>query len=64
MPSTDVIKRISSVGNVLIRESDITNGVLSIDEILLLKEGDFIEIGEPIIENRVFPVVIKSLIFG
>jgi len=53
----------NSVGNVLIRESDITNGVLSIDEILL-KEGDFIEIGEPIIENRVFPVVIKSLIFG
>lgn len=53
----------NSVGNVLIRESGITNGILSIDEIQL-KEGDFIEIGEPIIEKRVFPVVIKSLIFG
>ncbi len=53
----------NSVGNILFRESGISNGILSIDEILL-KEGDFIEIGEPIIENRVFPVVIKSLIFG
>jgi ethanolamine utilization protein EutA len=53
----------NSVGNVLVRETGIDNRVLSIDEIPL-KEGDFIEIGEPIIENRIFPVVIKSLIFG
>ncbi|MFX0085168.1 MAG: ethanolamine ammonia-lyase reactivating factor EutA [Candidatus Hodarchaeota archaeon] len=53
----------NSVGNVLVRETGINNRVLSIDEIPL-KEGDFIEIGEPIIENRIFPVVIKSLIFG
>lgn len=53
----------NSVGNVLLRETGISNGILSIDEIPL-KEGDFIEIGEPIIQNRVFPVVIKSLIFG
>ncbi|MHA2253351.1 MAG: ethanolamine ammonia-lyase reactivating factor EutA [Candidatus Kariarchaeaceae archaeon] len=53
----------NSVGNVLLRETGISNGILSIDEIPL-KEGDYIEIGEPIIQNRVFPVVIKSLIFG
>ncbi|NHJ01154.1 MAG: hypothetical protein EAX86_03385 [Candidatus Heimdallarchaeota archaeon] len=53
----------NSVGNVLIRETGITNNVISIDEISL-KEGDFIDIGEPIVEDRVFPVVIKSLVFG
>ncbi|MHA2074530.1 MAG: ethanolamine ammonia-lyase reactivating factor EutA [Candidatus Hodarchaeales archaeon] len=53
----------NSVGNVLLRETQISNGILSIDEIIL-QEGDFIEIGEPIIQNRVFPIVIKSLMFG
>ncbi|MBW1857274.1 MAG: ethanolamine ammonia-lyase reactivating factor EutA [Deltaproteobacteria bacterium] len=56
--STDVG---NSVGNVLYRETGTTN-VLSIDEISL-KEGDFIDIGEPIIGNPVFPVVVKSLVF-
>ena len=53
----------NSVGNVLFRETGVKNNILSIDEIFL-KEGDFIDIGQPIVDNRVFPVVVKSLIFG
>ena len=53
----------NSVGNVLHRETGVKNNILSIDEIDL-KEGDFIDIGQPIVNNRVFPVVVKSLIFG
>lgn len=53
----------NSVGNVLYRETGVKNTILSIDEIFL-KEGDFIDIGQPIVNNRVFPVVVKSLIFG
>ena len=51
----------NSVGNVLYRETGVGN-VLSIDEISL-SEGDFIDVGESIIGNPVFPVVVKSLIF-
>jgi ethanolamine utilization protein EutA len=51
----------NSVGNVLFRETGVGN-VLSIDEISL-SEGDFIDVGESIIGNPVFPVVVKSLIF-
>ncbi|MHA2397195.1 MAG: ethanolamine ammonia-lyase reactivating factor EutA [Candidatus Thorarchaeota archaeon] len=52
----------NSVGNVMKRETGITNELLSIDEIKL-REGDFIDIGEPIIEDVVVPVVIKTLVF-
>jgi ethanolamine utilization protein EutA len=52
----------NSVGNVMKRETGIENEVLSIDEIDLA-EGDFVDIGEPIIENVVVPVVIKTLVF-
>ncbi len=52
----------NSVGNVMRRETGIINEVLSIDEIDLA-EGDFVDIGEPIIENVVVPVVIKTLVF-
>jgi len=52
----------NSVGNILFRETG-TRNVLSIDEISL-REGDFIDIGEPVIEKQVFPVVVKSLVFG
>ena len=52
----------NSVGNVMRRETGIQNEILSIDEIIL-KEGDFIDIGEPIIEDVVVPVVIKTLVF-
>ena len=51
----------NSVGNVLHRETR-TRNVLSIDEISL-DEGDFIDIGEPIIGDPVYPVVVKSLVF-
>ncbi|MFX1606136.1 MAG: ethanolamine ammonia-lyase reactivating factor EutA [Promethearchaeota archaeon] len=53
----------NSVGNVMRRETGIQNELLSIDEINL-KEGDFVDIGEPIIEGVVVPVVIKTLVFN
>ena len=52
----------NSVGNIMRRETGVTNEILSIDEISL-KEGDFIDIGSPIIEDVVVPVVVKTLVF-
>jgi ethanolamine utilization protein EutA len=52
----------NSVGNVMRRETGIKNEILSIDEISL-KDGDFVDIGEPIIEGVVVPVVVKTLVF-
>jgi ethanolamine utilization protein EutA len=52
----------NSVGNIMKRETGIANEILSIDEIFL-KEGDFVDIGEPIIEGVVVPVVVKTLVF-
>ncbi len=52
----------NSVGNVMRRETGIENEILSIDEISL-KDGDFVDIGEPIIEGVVVPVVVKTLVF-
>ncbi|MFX0046376.1 MAG: ethanolamine ammonia-lyase reactivating factor EutA [Candidatus Hermodarchaeota archaeon] len=52
----------NSVGNVMMRETDIESKILSIDEITL-HEGDFVDIGEPIIEGVVVPVVVKTLVF-
>jgi ethanolamine utilization protein EutA len=52
----------NSVGNVMRRETGIKNEILSIDEIAL-KDGDFVDIGEPIIEGVVVPVVVKTLVF-
>ncbi len=53
----------NSVGNIMRRETGITNEILSIDEIAL-REGDFIDIGAPIIEDVVVPVVVKTLVFN
>ncbi len=53
----------NSVGNVMKRETGISNEILSLDEISI-KEGDFLDCGKPLFEDRVFPIVIKSLIFG
>ena len=53
----------NSVGNVAKRETTIQSEILSLDEIAL-KEGDFIDIGEPIIGRNVIPVVIKTLVFS
>jgi ethanolamine utilization protein EutA len=51
-----------SVGNVIRRETDLKTNLLSLDE-LNLKEGDWIDIGEPLLAGQVFPVTVKSLVF-
>jgi ethanolamine utilization protein EutA len=51
-----------SVGNVIRRETDLKTNLLTLDE-LNLKEGDWIDIGEPLLAGQVFPVTVKSLIF-
>jgi ethanolamine utilization protein EutA len=52
----------SSVGNVIRRETQLKTNLLSLDE-LMLKEGDWIDIGEPLVDGQVFPVTVKSLVF-
>jgi len=52
----------SSVGNVIRRETDLKTNLLSMDE-LKLKEGDWIDIGEPLVAGQVYPVTVKSLVF-
>jgi ethanolamine utilization protein EutA len=51
-----------SVGNVIQRETDLKTNLLSLDE-LKLKEGDWVDIGEPLVNGQVFPVTVKSLVF-
>ena len=51
-----------SVGNVMRRETDLKTSLLALDE-LNLKEGDWIDIGEPLVAGQVFPVTVKSLVF-
>jgi ethanolamine utilization protein EutA len=51
-----------SVGNVIRRETDLKTNLLALDE-LKLKEGDWIDIGEPLVGDQVFPVTVKSLVF-
>lgn len=50
------------VGNVIRRETSLKTNLLSLDE-LILKEGDWIDIGEPLMAGQVFPVTVKSLVF-
>lgn len=50
------------VGNVIRRETGLKKNLLTLDE-LDLKDGDWIDIGEPLVVNQVFPVTVKSLIF-
>ena len=52
-----------SVGNVIRRETGLKTNLLSLDE-LILKEGDWIDIGEPLAAGQVFPVTVKSLAFN
>jgi len=52
-----------SVGNVIRRETGLKTNLLSLDE-LLLEEGDWIDIGEPLVAGQVFPVTVKSLVFN
>ncbi len=51
-----------SVGNVIRRETRLKTNLLAIDE-LKLKEGDWIDIGEPLVAGQVYPVTVKSLVF-
>ena len=51
-----------SVGNVIRRETQLNTNLLSLDE-LTLKEGDWVDIGEPLVDGQVFPVTVKSLVF-
>jgi ethanolamine utilization protein EutA len=51
-----------SVGSVIRRETDLKTNLLALDE-LTLKEGDWIDIGEPLVAGQVFPVTVKSLVF-
>jgi len=52
-----------SVGNVIRRETGLKTNLLSLDE-LVLEEGDWIDIGEPLVAGQVFPVTVKSLVFN
>jgi ethanolamine utilization protein EutA len=51
-----------SVGNVIRRETDLKTNLLALDE-LMLREGDWVDIGEPLVGGQVFPVTVKSLVF-
>ncbi len=51
-----------SVGNVIKRETSLNENLLSLDE-LSLDDGDWIDIGEPLVGQQVFPVTVKSLVF-
>ena len=51
-----------SVGNVIQRETGLKTNLLSLDE-LLLEEGEWIDIGAPLVDRQVFPVTVKSLVF-
>jgi ethanolamine utilization protein EutA len=51
-----------SVGNVIRRETKLKTNLLALDE-LKLKEGDWIDIGEPLVGDQVYPVTVKSLVF-
>ena len=51
-----------SVGNVIKRETRLNSNLLSLDE-LSLDDGDWIDIGEPLVGQQVFPVTVKTLAF-
>jgi len=51
------------VGNVIRRETGLKTNLLALDE-LVLHEGDWIDIGEPLVNGQVFPVTVKSLVFN
>ena len=51
-----------SVGNVMRRETGLKSNLLTLDE-LELREGDWIDIGQPLVNDQVFPVTVKSLVF-
>lgn len=52
-----------SLGQVIKRTVKGTRGVICIDEIKA-EEGDYIDMGKPVMSDMVIPVVIKTLVFG
>ena len=44
------------------RWHELKTNLVSLDE-LMLKEGDWVDIGEPLVDGQVFPVTVKSLVF-
>jgi len=53
----------NSVGNVMKRETEAKENIISVDEINV-QEGDFIDIDKPKAGGQVVPVVVKSLVFS
>jgi ethanolamine utilization protein EutA len=51
-----------SVGSVMRRETGLKTNLLAMDE-LKLNEGDWIDIGAPLVGDQVYPVTVKSLVF-
>jgi len=51
-----------SVGNIMRRETGLKTNLLTLDE-LELREGDWIDIGQTLVNDQVFPVTVKSLVF-
>ena len=51
------------VGLMTRQETSIQQNLISLDE-LVLKEGDWIDIGAPLNSGQVFPVTVKSLVFN
>ena len=51
------------VGLMVRRETSIQHNLICLDE-LFLEEGDWIDIGEPLLAGQAFPVTVKSLVFN
>ena len=53
----------NSVGNVMKRETEAKQNIISVDEINV-QEGDFIDVDKPKAGGQVVPIVVKSLVFS
>ena len=51
------------VGLMVRRETSIQHNLICLDE-LFLEEGDWIDVGEPLLSGQAFPVTVKSLVFN
>ena len=51
------------VGLMIRRETSLQHNLICLDE-LFLEEGDWIDIGEPLLAGQAFPVTVKSLVFN
>ncbi|MHA1971083.1 MAG: ethanolamine ammonia-lyase reactivating factor EutA [Candidatus Thorarchaeota archaeon] len=51
------------VGLMIRRETSIQHNLICLDE-LFLEEGDWVDIGKPLLSGQAFPVTVKSLVFN